>query len=48
MDIPERTVTDAPETCGVNHIIAFTKEVLGSALCSLLMSIVEDESGIRE
>lgn len=48
MDIAERTVIDALETCEVDHNKAFVKEALHGALNSLVMSILEDEFGIRE
>lgn len=39
---------DALETCNVDQNKAFIKDVLRSALNSILLLILEDESGIRE
>lgn len=47
MDLAERTVIDAIDTCNVDHNKAFIKCTLLSALINLLMSILEDESRIK-
>lgn len=48
IDVAEQTVINALETCDVDHNKAFVKGALRSALKSLLLSIMEDSSGIRE
>lgn len=48
IDLAQKTVIDALETCDVDHNETFIKEALCSALNSLLPSILEDDSGIRE
>lgn len=48
MNISQRTVIDALETCKVDHNKAFIKGALRNAPNSLLISILKNESGIRE
>lgn len=46
--LAQRRVIDALETLDVEHNMAFIKEALRRAPNSLLLLILEDESGIRE
>lgn len=48
IDLVERTVLYAFETCNVDHSMAFVNGVLCRALKSLLVSILKDKSGIGE
>lgn len=48
MSLTERKVIDTLKTCDVDHNKALTEGELRSALNSLPLSILEDESGIRE
>lgn len=47
IDLAGRTVVSALETNDVNHNEVFVKDALCSALNSLLLSILEDDSRIR-
>lgn len=48
IDLGEKTIIDAHETCNLEHNKAFVKKALCSELNSLLMSIPEEESEIWE
>lgn len=48
IDVTEKTVTNALKTCDANHNKAFLKGALYSALKTLLLSIMENSSEIKE